>query len=60
MQDIIESFLQFQHEVFPKRYELFKRLATSQNPRTLFIAYSEDGLVGQFVSLADYPHVSAT
>ncbi|NHB96971.1 carbonic anhydrase [Photorhabdus stackebrandtii] len=123
MQDIIEGFLQFQREIFPKRCKLFKRLATSQNPRILFVACSDshvvpelltqreparidsmarenviaqianikthpsvafaleqghlnlhgwiydieagsidalDGLLGQFVSLADYPHVSAT
>ncbi len=35
MQEVIDGFLKFQREAFVERTELFKRLATSQNPRTL-------------------------
>ena len=50
MKDIIEGFLRFQREVFPQRSELFKRLATSQNPRTLFIACSDSRVVPELVT----------
>jgi carbonic anhydrase len=45
MQDIIEGFLKFQRDVFPQRSEPFKPPATSQNPRTLFIACSDSRVV---------------
>lgn len=45
MNDIIEGFLKFQREAFPRRSELFKRLATSQIPHTLFIACSDSRVV---------------
>jgi carbonic anhydrase len=45
MSDIIEGFLKFQREAFPRRSELFKRLATGQNPHTLFIACSDSRVV---------------
>ncbi|MER2474881.1 carbonic anhydrase [Photorhabdus laumondii] len=53
MQDIIEGFLQFQREVFPKRCELFKRLATSQNPRTLFITCSDSRVVPELLTQSE-------
>ncbi|MGX0134922.1 hypothetical protein ACUXG4_003164 [Cupriavidus metallidurans] len=33
MRDIIDGFLRFQREVVPQRVELFKQLATTQNPK---------------------------
>jgi carbonic anhydrase len=45
MKDIIEGFLKFRREAFPRRSELFKRLATSQIPHTLFIARSDSRVV---------------
>jgi carbonic anhydrase len=35
MQHIIEGFLNFQKEIFPQRKELFRSLASSQNPKAL-------------------------
>ena len=50
MQDLIDGFLKFQREVFPKRTELFKRLATTQHPRTLFIACSDSRVVPELLT----------
>jgi carbonic anhydrase len=50
MIDIIDGFLKFQRDAFPRRSELFKRLATSQNPRTLFISCSDSRLVPELVT----------
>lgn len=45
MNDIIEGFLKFQREAFPRRSELFRRLTTSQIPHTLFIACADSRVV---------------
>src|ERR1700744_4688995 len=50
MQDIIDGFLKFQRESFPQRSELFKHLATTQNPHTLFISCSDSRLVPELVT----------
>jgi len=50
MQHIIEGFLNFQKEVFPKRQELFRSLASSQNPKALFISCSDSRLVPELVT----------
>jgi carbonic anhydrase len=50
MQDIIEGFLKFQRDVFPRHSELFKRLATSQNPHTLFVTCSDSRVVPELVT----------
>jgi carbonic anhydrase len=50
MQDIIDGFLKFQRDAFPKRSALFKELATSQHPRTLFISCSDSRLVPELVT----------
>ena len=50
MQDIIDGFLKFQRDAFPQRSELFKQLATSQHPRTLFISCSDSRLVPELVT----------
>jgi carbonic anhydrase len=44
LRDVIEGFLRFQQEAFPKRTALFKRLTSSKAPRGLFIACSDSRL----------------
>ena len=50
MKDIIEGFLKFHSDAYPKRADLFKNLATKQNPRTLFISCSDSRLVPELVT----------
>jgi carbonic anhydrase len=45
MRDIIDGFLRFQREVFPQRVELFKQLATMQNPKALFVTCADGRVV---------------
>jgi carbonic anhydrase len=53
MQDIIDGFLKFQREAFPTRAGLFKSLANTQRPRTLFIACSDSRVVPELVTQAE-------
>ncbi|MCI1034324.1 carbonic anhydrase [Raoultella sp. BIGb0149] len=53
MQHIIEGFLSFQKEIFPQRKELFRSLASSQNPKALFISCSDSRLVPELVTQQD-------
>lgn len=50
MQEIIDGFLKFQRDAFPRRRNLFKRLATSQQPRTLFISCSDSRIVPELIT----------
>jgi len=50
MKDIIDGFLKFQRDAFPKRAGLFRDLATGQNPRALFISCSDSRLVPELVT----------
>ncbi|MEN5015628.1 carbonic anhydrase [Erwinia sp. Eh17-17] len=50
MQHIIEGFLNFQKDIFPHQKELFRSLASSQNPKALFISCSDSRLVPELVT----------
>ncbi|MGF6752923.1 carbonic anhydrase [Paraburkholderia sp. GAS42] len=50
MQDIIDGFLKFQRDAFPMRSDLFRRLATAQNPKALFVACSDSRVVPELLT----------
>lgn len=50
MKEVIEGYLKFQRDVFPARRELFRQLASSQTPHTLFISCSDSRLVPELVT----------
>jgi carbonic anhydrase len=50
MQEVIDGFLKFQRDVFPQRRELFRKLASSQTPRTLFISCSDSRMVPELIT----------
>lgn len=50
MKTIIDGFLNFQKEIFPQREALFRKLASSQNPKALFISCSDSRLVPELVT----------
>ena len=50
MRDIIDGFLRFQREVYPQRVELFKQLATAQNPKALFVTCSDSRVVPELLT----------
>jgi carbonic anhydrase len=53
MQNIISGFRQFQRTEFPKRSALFKKLATSQSPTTLFISCSDSRVIPELLTQAE-------
>ncbi|KOC90479.1 carbonic anhydrase [Winslowiella iniecta] len=53
MKHIVEGFLNFQKEIFPDQKELFRSLASSQNPKALFISCSDSRLVPELVTQQD-------
>jgi carbonic anhydrase len=57
MKEIIDGFLKFQREAYPGRQQLFKQLATSQTPCTLFISCSDSRLVPELVTQQEPGHL---
>lgn len=50
LQHIVDGFLHFHHEVFPEQEELFKKLATAQRPRAMFIACADSRIVPELIT----------
>ena len=50
MKALIEGLLKFQNEAFPQRTDLFKHLATTQHPGTLFITCSDSRVVPELLT----------
>lgn len=50
MKALIDGFLKFQKDAFPQRSDLFKHLATTQHPGTLFITCSDSRVVPELLT----------
>ncbi|KTC39542.1 carbonic anhydrase [Pseudomonas sp. L5B5] len=50
LQHIVDGFLHFHHEVFPQQQALFKKLATAQRPRAMFIACADSRIVPELIT----------
>ena len=48
--NIVEGFKRFRREVFPEQEELFKKLATAQNPRAMFITCADSRIVPELIT----------
>lgn len=47
---IVGGFKRFRHEVFPQQEELFKALASAQNPRAMFITCADSRIVPELIT----------
>lgn len=50
LQSIVDGFKRFRSEVFPQQEELFKKLATAQNPRAMFITCADSRVVPELIT----------
>ncbi len=50
LQHIVDGFMHFRHEVFPDQEQLFKKLATAQRPRAMFIACADSRIVPELIT----------
>ena len=49
MKNFIDGFIRFKRDVFPKRKQLFERLAGAQNPEALFITCADSRIVPDLI-----------
>ena len=50
LKQIVDGFLHFHHDVFPEQQELFKKLATAQAPRAMFITCADSRIVPELIT----------
>ncbi|MFC3608517.1 carbonic anhydrase [Stutzerimonas tarimensis] len=50
LDSIVAGFKRFRSEVFPAQIELFKKLATAQNPRAMFITCADSRIVPELIT----------
>src|SRR3546814_18637452 len=50
LQQIVAGFLHFHREIFPNQEELFKKLATAQAPRAMFITCADSRSVPELIT----------
>src|SRR3990167_7109611 len=50
LQTIVDGFKRFRSEIFPQQEDLFKKLATAQNPRAMFITCADSRVVPELIT----------
>lgn len=50
LRSIVDGFKRFRNEVFPAQEELFKSLASAQNPRAMFITCADSRIVPELIT----------
>jgi carbonic anhydrase len=50
LRQIVDGFKHFRHDVFPQQEELFKKLATAQQPRAMFITCADSRIVPELIT----------
>ena len=50
LKQIVDGFKHFRHDVFPQQEELFKKLATAQHPRAMFITCADSRIVPELIT----------
>lgn len=50
LKHIVDGFLHFHREVFPQQQELFKKLATAQRPRAMFITCADSRVAPELIT----------